>query len=55
LEKPTCLCGEEMVFLMDNKKHVIWECQSCYRLLLQRKYSGYQSWYLPEASSKERG
>lgn len=49
MDKPTCLCGEVMTFLMDNKRHVIWKCQNCGRLLLRRKDSPWQTWYVPEA------
>ena len=53
MDKPTCLCGEEMTFLMDNKRHVIWECQNCGRLLLRPNYADCQRWYFPEEGLKE--
>jgi len=53
MDKPTCLCGETMDFVMDNKRAELWECQNCYRLLVRRKESGHQSWYVPEAELKE--
>ena len=49
LNKPTCICREEMTFLMDNKKSEIWQCQSCHRILLRSKVSIAQVWYVPEA------
>ena len=61
--KPTCICGEAMTFLMDNKRYAIWECKKndCGRLLLQPKHNemtwGHnlqlaEFWYVPEP--KER-
>ena len=53
MDKPTCLCGEEMTFLMDNKVKVIWECPNCGRLLLRPYNADWQVWYVPEAGLKE--
>jgi len=53
MEKPTCLCGEPMTFLMDNKRKTMWECQNCGRLLLRPSYADWQRWYFPEAGLKE--
>ena len=47
MEKPTCLCGETMTFLMDNKRQVIWQCQKCHKLLLQPYNGEWQRWYEP--------
>ena len=51
MEKPACLCGEEMTFLMHNRKKVIWGCPSCGRLLLRAKDADWQRWYSPEAGT----
>jgi len=50
MKKPTCLCGVEMVFLMDNKKADLWQCPACHRLLYRFKISLAQAWYAPEAN-----
>jgi hypothetical protein len=52
MKKPTCLCGVEMVFLMDNKKADLWQCPACHRLLYRFKISLAQAWYAPEANLK---
>lgn len=49
MNNPTCICGKEMKFGMDNKRREIWECDGCGRLLLRRKDSPWQTWYVPEA------
>ncbi len=54
MDKPTCLCGKEMTFLMDNKKQAIWECPNCGRLVLRPKYADWQRWYSPEVGSEDR-
>ncbi len=46
----TCLCGETMSFLMNNKRRIIWECPNCGRLLLRPSDDDdWQRWYYPEA------
>lgn len=49
----TCLCKKTMTILMDNKRHTIWECHSCGRLLLRPKYADWQRWFIPELDSRE--
>ncbi len=53
MDKPTCLCGRDMTFLMDNNRHTIWKCQNCGRLLLRPKYADWQRWFIPELDSRE--
>ena len=47
-EKPKCLCKTTMRIVVGGRFNHIWECPKCFRLLVQRDYSGFQSWYKPE-------
>lgn len=44
---PKCLCQVEML----GFRKWMWHCPQCGRLLYRDKNSGYQSWYVPEAST----
>ena len=48
-EIPTCICGEKMIFALDNRVRTLWECAKCDRLLLRRQDFSWQTWYVPEA------
>jgi len=52
MDKPTCICGEVMAFIMDSKQKVFWGCPKCGRLLLRAKDADWQEWYSPEAGLK---
>lgn len=51
LKKPTCQCEEEMDFLAETERIIIWECPSCCRLLLKAKDTAYLRWYIPEVKT----
>lgn len=53
MEKPTCLCGQEMTFLADNKRREIFQCENCGRLQLQAKDGTCKEVYVPRAGLKE--
>lgn len=52
MEKPVCLCGEEMVFLFDNKVRELWGCPSptCDRVLLKQKKGTQGTFYRKETA-----
>lgn len=49
MERPTCVCRAVMVFFMDTKTGVIWQCPECGWLLYQSRIADFEQWYQPVA------
>lgn len=47
--RPECLCHEEMSFVANNQRSIVWRC-SCGRLMIET--GGLQEWYEPGLAGK---
>ena len=54
MDKPICVCKATMVFFMDKKTGVMWQCPECGWLLYESKIADFKQWYAPIVPTERR-